>query len=369
MAPKKKRKTIRIAEWEKWLELFETKDETLQKFCNINDLSYEAARKAFATVRENRAKAEKENSGRKKTGNPAIKTSSIAHPKSGGKAPAGGVGAPEIFPEIPAEKSPEIGPESGEGGNGDVGEGESQGKRQRIDWLSLRDQFHRSDHTAVRDFLREIGLSVSSRTVDIRTVGWASHKKKLNDEAHDRAVTEYGRERFEDAKLTIVNSLYDCETALKEAAARAKILTATVKTVRDLKDLTAGVQTVIGSLDRCWSSLAEKELDYEKAKIIRDLQGGKMSLPYAALACSAIGVKLPAAIQLLLSKEVDLNESEDLEDLGVSDEELDALYGDGIKTIEDQEEKFLPERRKQVAEMRDEVGNRDGGEYQVKEGE
>ncbi len=91
-------------------------------------------------------------------------------------------------------------------------------------------------------------------------------------------------------------------------------------------------------------------------EILDDLIADKINAVTAALLFTKDGLPLPRALELLLGR-VSLPEPKPEVPPGVSDEELEAGYRRKMAEIEGQKEQWLPERHKEVANLKDELKN------------
>jgi len=99
------------------------------------------------------------------------------------------------------------------------------------------------------------------------------------------------------------------------------------------------------------------ELPAKRAmEILDSLLSGGIDVTTAALQFTREGLPLPDAVRLLLSKTTPPEAEPDLP-VAISDEELEAGYRRKMAEIDGQKEQWLPERHKEVANLKDELKN------------
>lgn len=118
-------------------------------------------------------------------------------------------------------------------------------------------------------------------------------------------------------------------------------------------DTTAIIFTLktIGAV-RGWIEGGRRKIEKTEKEILEALISGRMSVQDAALEYAKEGIPLPDAVSIML-KTAEEPESDPGGEFP-SDEILDKLYREGIARIKKQEENFLPERRKEVEELKKE---------------
>ncbi len=90
------------------------------------------------------------------------------------------------------------------------------------------------------------------------------------------------------------------------------------------------------------------------AKILKDVLDGKMTVREAGYKFNILGLPMPEAIRIELSKQEPVPPPPDLPDL-IKDEELERLYREQMSKIKEQEGKWLPERNLEVKQLKDEL--------------
>jgi len=90
------------------------------------------------------------------------------------------------------------------------------------------------------------------------------------------------------------------------------------------------------------------------AKILKDVLDGKMTVREAGYKFNILGLPMPEAIRIELSKQEPAPPPPDLPEV-IKDEELERLYREQMSKIKDQEEKWLPKRNIEVKQLKDEL--------------
>lgn len=92
----------------------------------------------------------------------------------------------------------------------------------------------------------------------------------------------------------------------------------------------------------------------ETARIMKELEEGELTTLEAAYRFTALGLPLPEVIKIQLTKGMEDGDKPE-DKTPKTDEELDAAYRQAIATVQDQQQRFLPQRQQEVLEIKEEL--------------
>lgn len=297
---------------------------SLQEFCEDQNLSYDYTRRKFAEIRKDLKKATK---------NP--------------KAP------------------------------------KAQGKRTRTkhDWDAYRIEYLKGDFKSLSEFLRTKGIKPNTGFVAKQTKTWIEEKAKIQEQKrqkiNNQILEEQKRKRFGELEGRVLARLYagmDAFETIQRFQARYSMLADEVEAEEDdeknkfrimslmdpkgLKEFASATKVTVDGVHQLFSMI----IDFEEAKNSKDLLqkliSGEIDVTEAGLKYAAMGGNLPEAVRILLGKVIP-EEPEPPQDAFPSDEELNRLYLEGVARINNEIDHFLPERQKEIEQLKESLKDHD----------
>jgi hypothetical protein len=233
-------------------------------------------------------------------------------------------------------------------------------KNRRHDWKAYRIEYVQSDFKSIAEFLRSKDLTNTTGGVKIHTKGWnkekaiieAERRQKINEELIDKAK----RQRFGELQGRVLTALYKCMTGYEEIQKHLK--SDKDHGPRDHKDSAGTFRTIQMALKELVPMIMDFEESAQSKELIQKLIAGDLDITEVALRYAEMGGNLPEAVKILLGKvqpeEPDIEEGD-----RPSDEELENLYMKGIAKITTQEIEFVPQRQREIEQLKKECKDAD----------
>jgi hypothetical protein len=229
-------------------------------------------------------------------------------------------------------------------------------------WESLRLEFLQGDWITLSDFAKDRGLNSSTGYFSKMTKGWLDQKAEIRAKTAAESVAaiadQKGAEAIARLHARVLTALYTCLSDLEANGPVREQLHGAIDGVKDNADFLRGVSVAIDSLLKLLPAVSRIEGSVAARDIIQQLAAGEVDVTRAALAFEEMGVALPDSVKILLGKQEPI-EPELPENETPSDDELERRWREGISRIRKQEEDFLPQRQREVEELKRECKDAD----------
>jgi len=287
-------------DWIRWnaafQELRKATKVSLAKFCRVEGLPYDTARKAFKSI--NGRKAEKRSNSES-----------------------------EIL----------------------------KGNRRRHNWEAYRIEFLEVGFQTLSEFARHKNISRHSATFKKRTKGWLKDRDKILANAKAQKMAELqeisAKEEVGALHGRVLQILYHCLEIFENV--KAKVEDVSVITPRDAKDYVGIANEMIKGLSAAMPVIAGIEgIDHSKS-LLEDFLSGKIDAKeLGARWFLSMGSDLPDGVKFGVEHSVEAPDDDDGQIL--TDEELERRYLEGLKRIEEQAKVFVPQRQDEVRIFKEE---------------
>jgi len=222
-------------------------------------------------------------------------------------------------------------------------------------WEALRLEFLGGDWESLADFARDRGLNGKSGYFSKMTKGWRDQKAEIEAKSKAENVAaladQAGAAAIASLHGRILTALYRCLGDLETNGPKRVGLHKSVDSVRDNVDFLRGVNLAIDGLLKVLPPVAKIEALVATRALLQEVLDQGLDVTEAAIRLDMLGVSLPESLKIILAKQ-EPPEPPEPEGHFPSDEELDAIYYERMERIAEQEKRFLPERRKEIEELK-----------------
>lgn len=234
----------------------------------------------------------------------------------------------------------------------------------RYDWGRLEAEFVTGDYKSVAEFARELGVPRRSEFYK-RSKKWVKKKQEVEKQI-SAGVAELVRdngisERFQAVYAKLADMQLNILDVLADAAEAATLWREEKKYHSPYSALAAFqcAEHCQKALSMLLPSLQSLRHVNEINKIYSDLIGEKIDVPTAAVELTQLGVILPRAIDVLLSKGIgeDAKEAENVELISL--EAILARRKEMLAEIEHERLVFVPARQSEIAQIKDALKSSD----------
>ena len=174
------------------------------------------------------------------------------------------------------------------------------------------------------------------------------------DEAQD-VINAVTNERVAAVHAEVLTRLYRALKRLEEI--QDKESKVEIETPQDVKHSVSAVGDMVRTLREIMPFILELRDRGNLDDIITRLQNREYDVAHASLEISKMGLNLPEAMRILLSKSPPLVINQEF--VGVDEQELNAKALEALNGVNWQYENFLPQRRQEVIELKKELEHAD----------
>jgi phage terminase small subunit len=212
----------------------------------------------------------------------------------------------------------------------------------------------------------EIGYQLLQKTSISKAISKAfKRREKRTQVSQDKVVRELARIAF--ASIGTMATWTGDAIVLKDSESLADDDRAAIQEITktetphgsNIRVKLADKLTALEKLGRHLGMFQGKNLSVtpEEKAILQEFLDGEIDAVHAGVEFAKLGKPLPEVIRLQLSKMPAPEPEED--DAGVfSEEELDAKFQEQMERIQEQKEKWRPERQQQIREIKEELSDR-----------
>lgn len=231
-------------------------------------------------------------------------------------------------------------------------------KTTKATWEAWKLEFLGGDFKSASDFVRSKGLDPGTGYVSRMTRGWSKQLSEIRAKSEAETVAAIadhkGAEAIARLHSRVLLALYQCLGDLEKNGPKRAALHKTIESAKDSLDLTRNVNVVIDGLLKLLPAVSRIEGTVGARDVLRRLAEQKVDVTGAAIAFEQMGVELPQTVKILLAKQEPPEPPEDIANSIPSDEELERRWRDGLTRIAEQEKTFLPERQREIAQLKEE---------------
>lgn len=235
-----------------------------------------------------------------------------------------------------------------------------QRKTRRHNWEAYRIEFLEGPYKNLSEFARSKNLIRDSKGFKTQTKQWLAEKAKVvakEQAAEAEAIAEQKkRERFGQIHGRFLSAFYKCQQGYEDVLQHLKA--DKDHGPRDHKDSAGALRTIQTGLKELFPMIMDFEESERSKTLIQSLLAGEIDVTEAALKYAEMGGNLPEAVKILLGKtqppEADVDDGD-----RPSDEELEELYLEGISKITTQEVEFVPQRQREIEQLKAECKDAD----------
>jgi hypothetical protein len=228
-------------------------------------------------------------------------------------------------------------------------------KASKGQWEAWRLEFLGGDYKSVADFLRSKGINRSSGYTSRMTKGWAKEKGEIGAKTQAENVAAIadlrGGEALAQLHGRILTTLYGCLADLEKNGPKRAALHEGIDSVRDNMDFLRGVSTAIDALLKVLPPISKIEAATATRALLQKVLDQGLDVTEASIQLEMMGVSIPETLRIMLSRQ-EPPEPEQGSNFIPDDEYLEQAYRAGIARIAEQQEKFVPERQRQVEEIK-----------------
>ena len=233
--------------------------------------------------------------------------------------------------------------------------GKTAGNGKRHDWDALKTQFLTGDYRSLSEFARAHGIAPKSESFRNKSATWKSEKEKIGRKTEEKIREQLLDEKTADFCANLNANLLQAQLSLFDyfirLAENAKNFPEPT-TAAEAKEAASFIMEMQRAIERMIPNIIGLHAVVEVNKIFDELSEEKISIAKAAIELTKLGVNLPRALEIMLSKYAPLEPEPDEGDL-IDDEKILARRREmRLAEIEEERESFVADRRKYVDELK-----------------
>jgi len=238
-------------------------------------------------------------------------------------------------------------------------EGETHGAV--CDWAALKAEFMKGEHKNLSALARAHRINSGSYQFRKNTNGWKKERLALSTETNKRTVENLIKDQAADdarniyAEILVVQ--WQLLDILKDVAA-TKFAWKEIKTPSEARDVAGFVLDMEKAIERIMPNLQGLEKMADMRSIFDGLGDGTMDIEEAAIGFVRLGVEMPEPLKIMLQKHQPEESTPDDGD-EISEADILARRQQMMGEIETERIEFVPERKKEVAEIKAELSHVD----------
>ena len=234
-------------------------------------------------------------------------------------------------------------------------------QRRRRDWGELKAEFLAGPYTSISEFARACGLNESSHHFRKKTEGWRDEKAKIEQKINKRVAQQLSEDKtaekvcniYADA-LIIQLELFE----LLESLARSHRNWKPIKSSSDALAAAKFSTEIQTAIERIVPNIRGLHKMSQVNAVLGQLSDGKIDIAQASIKLTILGVKLPRALELLLSKhqpeEIPPDDDDYIDEAKILERRRTILL-----EIENERETLVPDRKKFVNDLKKQMKDRD----------
>jgi hypothetical protein len=223
-------------------------------------------------------------------------------------------------------------------------------------WESMRLEFLQGDWQTLRDYARHKGLNPATGYFARQTAGWLDEKAQIREQSRAESVAHLADQKGAEAIASLHGrALIALYQVLGDVEANGPVRNKIHQSIdgpRDNADFLRGVNLALDALLKVLPPIARIEAATATRTILQKVLDQGLDVTDASIRLEMMGVSLPDTLKIMLSKHI-IEEPEPPANEIPSDEELERRWREGIHKIKRQEENFVPERQKELEELKE----------------
>jgi hypothetical protein len=229
-------------------------------------------------------------------------------------------------------------------------------------WAIWKQEFLAGDFKTISEFVRTKGLKPGTGFVSRNTRGWLVERGKIRAQSEAESVAAIADSKGAEAIASLHGrALIALYQVLGDVEANGPVRNKIHQSIdgpRDNADFLRGVNLALDALLKVLPPIARIEAATATRTILQKVLDQGLDVTDASIRLEMMGVSLPETLKILLAKQ-EPTQPETPENEIPSDEELEKRWRDGIDKIKNQEETFIPERQREIEELKTECKDAD----------
>lgn len=242
---------------------------------------------------------------------------------------------------------------------GTGGKGKTPRRITRHDWPAYKIEFLSGDFLSLSDFARHKGLNPDAGAFRYATKGWLEQKEKIRAKTEKKAIAEIAENEAVRIQGKIIGVISNIADRLEVIDDQCAAMFENIKEPLDAQRACAVLRHMI-QIARDYPAAVWKNVNVDQfTQLNQDLIDGKIDIETAILKIDMMGREIPRAHEMLLKRpgveEVDIDKALNVP----TDKELDTLYEERLAEVKRQKQEFVPKRREEIKQMKEELKQRD----------